>query len=540
MSSLLAALPILCLLVAMTSPWPRRLLPLPAHIALPATALLVYGLHRMGGFEGVEASAGPGPRQLHAAVIEGTLVALTPLSILCGAMLFFAILVRSGAMATLTDRLRRLNPDPVVQMVLVGWAFSALIEGLSGFGTPAALAAPILVGLGLPPLRVVAACLALNSVPVSFGAVGTPIWFGLRDTGLDAEALRAVGLRAAIVNGVAAFAIVPAALALVVPWRAVRARLGFVWGVVAATVVPSTAVAAVSVEFPSIVGGACGLAVGAWRARRQSTPAPRPADSRSLTRPAAPLVLVVVLLAVTRIEALGLKSLLNDDFPALMIPLGALGEASIGPNLVVGLREILGTERAWRMAILHVPFLLPFVAVALLSVVLFGLPASEARAACGQTLRRLLRPAIALVGAMVFVTLFVTGEDAAPATVLGQGLAGAAGPAWPLFAPLLGAVGAFFSGSNTVSNLTFAPVQAATAASLGIAPVAILALQTVGGSMGNMVCIHNIVSVAALVDLERDTDGSRRPPIPSVLALTIRPFTLYALIAAAAGAALLI
>lgn len=533
----------------MTSPWPRRLLPLPAPIALPATALLAYVLHRTGAFRAE--GGGIAPRELHAAAIEGALVALTPLSILFGAILFFATLTRSGAMATLTERLRRLSPDPVIQTLLVGWAFSALIEGLSGFGTPAALAAPILVGLGLPPLRVVAACLALNSVPVSFGAVGTPIWFGLRDAGLEPEGLQAVALRAAMINGIAAFAIVPAALALVNPWSAVRARLGFILAVVAATVVPSIAVATTSVEFPSIVGGACGLAVGAWLARREggardSSPAARATagaetvDAPTLLRSALPVVLVVLLLAATRIDAIGLKRLLTEELPGVSLSLGPLGEAVVAPNLVVELQGILGTQRSWRMALLQVPFLVPFVAVALLCVPLLGLRIGELGAACAEALRRLRTPAIALVGAMVFVTLFVAGGDAAPATILGRGLADAAGPAWPLVAPLLGALGAFFSGSNTVSNLTFAPVQAATAATLGIAPAALLALQTVGGSMGNMVCIHNVVSVAAIVDLARAADGSRRAPIPSVLALTIRPFALYALIAAAAGATLLL
>ena len=74
--------------------------------------------------------------------------------------------------------LGNINPNPVAQLMIIGWAFAFMIEGASGFGTPAAIAAPILMGLGFNPLKVAMLALVMNSVPVSFGAVGTPTWFG--------------------------------------------------------------------------------------------------------------------------------------------------------------------------------------------------------------------------------------------------------------------------------------------------------------------------------------------------------------------------
>ena len=104
----------------------------------------------------------------------------------------------------------------------------------------------------------------------------------------------------------------------------------------------------------------------------------------------------------------------------------------------------------------------------------------------------------------------------------------------PFFAPLLGALGAFFSGSNTVSNLTFAPIQAAIAGTLGLDGATVLALQSAGGAMGNMVCIHNIVAVGEVLGLS-ETRGADRGPgaVASVLRLTIGPLLVYAVIAAA-------
>ncbi len=126
------------------------------------------------------------------------------------------------------------------------------------------------------------------------------------------------------------------------------------------------------------------------------------------------------------------------------------------------------------------------------------------------------------------------GGEHSPVTQIGFALADATGRSWPFFAPLLGAVGAFFSGSNTVSNLTFAPIQAAIAGTLGLDRATVLALQSAGGAMGNMVCIHNIVAVGAVLGLSETRDAVRGPgAVASVLRLTIGPLAVYAVIAAA-------
>ena len=85
---------------------------------------------------------------------------------------------KTGAMNVLRRWLGNISPNPVAQLMIIGWAFAFMIEGASGFGTPAAIAAPLLVGLGFKPLQVAILTLIMNSVPVSFGAVGTPTWFG--------------------------------------------------------------------------------------------------------------------------------------------------------------------------------------------------------------------------------------------------------------------------------------------------------------------------------------------------------------------------
>jgi len=259
----------------------------------------------------------------------------------------------------------------------------------------------------------------------------------------------------------------------------------------------------------------------------------------SLFRATLPLLAVVVILAVTRIGELGIKALRTSEAGAASVAIGpvagsGLGEAWISPALVVGLKNILGTGTSWKMPLLYVPFILPFVVVTLLAVPVLRMSRVAVAAAWGETIKQLTRPAIALVGALVLVKMMMLGGTISPAMLMGHAMADAAGSAWPLFAPLLGALGSFFSGSNTVSNLTFAPVQAAAAGSLSLNLTTILALQTVGGSMGNMVCIHNIVAVAAVLGLKdrgprpMPSAADERPPmatggVASILRLTIGP-----------------
>jgi lactate permease len=562
MSVLVAVLPLAVLVVSMTVTSRRLRLPLPAEVALPIAALLAYLVQLP---RALAAESEPGAlMQVHARCVEGLLTSLTPLAIVAGAILLFTGLERSGAMARLTEWLRRLSPDRVVQAMLVGWSFSYLVEGLSGFGTPAALAAPVLVALGFPAIRAAAACLVMNTVPVVFGAVGTPIWFGLGEIGLTPAEQLAVGGRAALVQAIASPIVVISALLILMPWRDVRGRLVSVLLILAATAAGSLVAARFSTEFPSIVGGLCGLAASAIvarviGARHNAHPQAEPTTAHDtpglpLWRALTPLLLTIVLLAITRLEPVGIKPLLLADAPAVVLDLGFLGVLSISASLVVGLEKIFGTGIGWSMAVLYVPFIIPFVLAFAVSVPLLRMSRATAAGAMRGTASRLVKPAIALAGALVLVKLMTHGGEDAPARLIGDAMARAVGAVepglWPSVAPLLGALGSFFSGSATVSNLTFGPVQEAIAMTLGLDRLDVLAMQSIGAAMGNMVCIHNIVAVAAVLGLlagkrraqaESEAASASRDvrPVSAALRLTIGPMLLYALVSGVAAAILL-
>jgi lactate permease len=482
--------------------WMTKHTPMPSARALPLAALLVYGI-RLAWFD-------TGTQPVNAAVVAGLLVALTPILIVWGAIFFFRTMEHCGAMETIRNWLNHLSRNRVAQVVIIGWSFQFLIEGASGFGTPAALAAPLLVGLGFPPLRVAMACLILNSVPVSFGAVGTPTWFGFGQLGLSAQELRAVAWKTALIHSVAACVVPLFAFQLLVSWQEIRRNAVFIALAIAASVVPMFLLALVDDEFPAVAGGLLGLVFTVWLARRnvglaratetaaEAGPAP---TARAVIKALFPLWATVLVLLATRIPALGLRALLTNAVPVWDLSLGSLGHFAISPALVLTLHGILGTDTDWTHQLLYVPSLIPFVLIAAVSWRVFGAPAGTAGIVWRETATRMRNPIIVLLGALVFVRLLMVGGETSSVMLIGHTLAAVTGGWWQYLAAYLGAIGSFFAGSATISNLTFGPIQDTIAMRMGLDRSTLLALQSVGGAMGNMIAIHNIVAVCAVLGL---------------------------------------
>ena len=138
----------------------------PAKRALPAawliTAILSYVIWKMQILD------------VAAYTISGFLSAIDTLAVIFGAILIMNTLKQSGAMGVINRGFTTITDEPRIQLIIIGFMFGTFIEGAAGYGTPAALAAPLLISLGFPPLCAAMVALVLNSVPVNFGAVGLP------------------------------------------------------------------------------------------------------------------------------------------------------------------------------------------------------------------------------------------------------------------------------------------------------------------------------------------------------------------------------
>ena len=499
----------------------------PSYVALPLIGGLVYVL-QLFYFKNEFVL-------LNANIVSAIISVFTPISVIFGAVFFNHMMETSGAMNTLRQWLGNINPNPVAQLMIIGWAFAFMLEGASGFGTPVAIAAPILVGLGFKPMPVVMLALVMNSVPVSFGAVGTPTWYGFKtllDSGtINGDDVSKIGQITALIHLIAGFVIPVLALRFIVSWKEIKQNALFILISILSCTLPYFLIAQFNYEFPSLVGGAIGLFISVWVAGKEiglskveTQEEKQPIAANTLVKAFTPTLLLIVILVLTRIKQLPFKAMLNDATDWLHFSLGEMGDLKVTKGLIFSVENIFRTGVADSYKLLYTPSLIPFIVTVLISFFLFRLPKDKCKEIYLKSALQMQKPFLALVGAMIMVKLMMVGGEDSMTQVIGKGLANATQQYWVSFASYLGALGAFFSGSNTISNVTFGAVQYSVATATGLSVPLILALQSVGGAMGNMVCINNIIAGCSVLGIDK-AEGS-------ILKKTAVPMFVYGIIAA--------
>ncbi|NLC55992.1 MAG: L-lactate permease [Armatimonadetes bacterium] len=460
-----------------------------------------------------------------ASAIAALVTAFSILLIIFGAVLILKLLQTSGAVGGIAASLTGITRDRRVQALLIGWLLVTFVEGAAGFGTPAAVAAPLLLGLGFPPLVAVVIALLANSAPVSFGAVGTPILGGFAPlrgvvnlpAGVGFEAfLSGIGVYTALVHLLIGTFIPLLAVALMTRIGGGSFRDGLaVWPIAlfagAAYTLSSLVIAvAVGPELPALLGSLVAIPAVAfvvsrrWLCPRRSWEFPPrqewPPDwvgeiepgtgeeasaAMSAARAWLPYLLIGAFLLISRVPAFGIAPLLRAvswNWPQI---LGTPIEASLQP--------------------LYNPGILPFLAVALLLPRLFGIAPEQTRQAWRDTAHTLAPAAVALAFTLGMVRVMMdsglAGSGDSMILALAHAASAATGEHWVFLSPLVGVLGAFISGSATVSNILFGHFQYTTATGAGLAPTEVLALQAVGAAAGNMISIHNVVAACATVGI---------------------------------------
>ncbi|WP_312963783.1 L-lactate permease [Stutzerimonas nitrititolerans] len=493
-----------------------------------------------------------------ASTLQGLVITLGLLWIIFGAILLLNTLKHSGGITAIRAGFTTISPDRRIQAIIIAWLFGCFIEGASGFGTPAAIAAPLLVAVGFPAMAAVLMGMLVQSTPVSFGAVGTPIVVGV-NSGLDTATIGAqlvaqgsswdsflqqitssVAITHAIVGTV-----MPLVMAMMLTrffgkeksWKAGFEVLPFAIFAGLAFTLPYVATGIfLGPEFPSLLGGLIGLAIVTTAARfnflvpkntwdfadAKEWPAEwlgtvemkledLAARPMSAFRAWLPYVLVGLILVISRVFPE-----VSSALKSVSIAFGnILGEAGIGASIE--------------------PLFLPggiLVAVVMITFFLHGMRASELKAAVKESSSVLLSAGFVLLFTVPMVRILinsgVNGADlASMPIVMARYVADSVGGIYPLVAPSVGALGAFLAGSNTVSNMMFSQFQFGVAQSLGISGAMVVAIQAVGAAAGNMVAIHNVVAASATVGL-LGREGS-------TLRKTVWPTLYYVLFTGAIG-----
>ena len=471
--------------------------------------------------------------QVAAASVRGLIIAAELLYIIFGAILLLNTLEQSGAMRRIRTSFDDITRDRRIQVIIIAWLFGSFVEGSAGFGTPAAVVVPMLVGLGFPALAAVLAGIIIQSTPVSFGALGTPILVGV-NTGLSADEsvrhfastagysdwtqfLAMIGIKVAGIHAVVG-TLIPLFVVTTMT-RLFGKNRSFAEGLAVyrfalfaalAMIIPYLIVAwLLGPEFPSILGGMIGLLIVVpaakrgwfmprdgipWEFRERETWMPE-WNGRGQHLPVSagrelglftswlPYLLIAALLVVTRLPQLPVKSLIT--------------------SVAIPFENVLGTSISYRSTPLFLPGTV-FIVVSLATYWLHRMDTKAYAFAWRRSGQTILFASIALIFTVPMVQVFInsgggqSGHAEMP-IALAAGVEMLTGSAWPFVSPFVGGVGAAVAGSNTVSNMMFSLFQFDVGQRIGVDPTWIVALQAVGGAAGNTICVHNVVAASAVV-----------------------------------------
>ncbi len=495
MTALLALLPILLIVALMIGlSWSAARAGIAGLVVALPVALFAFD------YRGPEAAPNL-PLALLGLFAEAGFTAATILWIVFPALWIHELQLRTEATETIRKSLTRLSVDPRLTALLIAWFFALFAEGAAGFGTPVALAAPILVGLGFPPIQAVSLALVGHAVGVSFGAVGTPVMAQLATSDLTPTALAGA---TALLHAVLGWTMALTLHRIVVKGEngnAAAATAGWPWPLLASVtfLLPYALIAwAIGPELPTLGAALLGGAAFAWFVHRREEAVGEHhddlPDARRIVMAALPYLVLLALIVVTRLipplqellsEIRLAWSLFDDGFSGSFQPLYHPGTMLFSGLLIGGMvrRDSLGDF------------------------------AATAKAAAG----RLPAVIIALLAMLTIARLMV---HAGLIEALAEAAAATTGVAWPLFAPATGALGTFVTGSATASNILLTDFQLATASALALPALWMAAAQGFGAAVGNIICPHNIVAGNATVGL-----AGREGP---VLRLMLGPALLYA------------
>lgn len=535
LQSFLAVLPILTAAVLMVGfRWPaKRAMPI-CYVVAVVIAIAFWKV---------------GTVRVVASTIQGLFLTVNILYIIFGAILLLNTLKHSGAITAIRSGFTDISPDRRVQVVLIAWLFGAFIEGSSGFGTPAAIAAPLMVAVGFPAMAAVMIGMMIQSTPVTFGAVGTPILIGVKG-GLEspeltaqlaqvgmtfADYLQLITAQSAILHAICG-TFIPIFMVIMMTrffgrnksWTEGLSILPFaLLGGLAFTIPYVLTGVFLGPEFPSLIGALVGMAIMSFCAVKgflvpkdvwdfppreewdkgwisdmeislESLTTKKPMN---LVLAWIPYVLVAAVLVLTRLRQL---------------PLGAWLS-----SIAIKWKDIFGTGITGSSEPLYLPGAM-LIFVVIVTFFLHRMTAKELGAAVKESSKILLGAGFVLIFTIPMVRVYINsginaGGYASMPLAMAQWVASNVGDVWPFFAPFIGALGAFIAGSNTVSNLMFSLFQHGVAQNLLIAGSLVVSLQAVGAAAGNMFCIHNVVAASATVGLlGQEGITLRRTIIPTV------------------------
>lgn len=435
---LLALLPIIWLIVALS------ILKLPAWKATSVAAI--------GSFIVAITYFQADPMIMLSGALEGAALAIWPILLVITAAIFvYNLVVHTKAMETIKTMLSSVTSDMRVLALLLAWGFGAFMEGMAGFGTAVAIPAAMMVAVGFDPLKSIIACLVANSVPTTYGSIGIPTTTLASLTGLDPVHLGTfIAVQLFLLNIIAPFFVVMiigggvkalkgvflvtllSGLALAIPEVIINKLLGPELSVISASI----AIMAV------IILCAKFLPPNDPAYQVKQADAPKVSGSEGLIA-AVPFILIFVLLLLT-----------SKLFPAINGPL-----VSIKTSVPIYQGE---GAKPYTFVWIATPGIMIFIA-GILGGFIQKASAGEIFGTLGSTVKNLKFTYLTIITVVMTAKLMTY---SGMTIEIANALVAATGTMYPAFSPIVGALGAFLTGSGTNANVLFGPLQIASAQSL--------------------------------------------------------------------------
>jgi lactate permease len=430
---------------------------------------------------------------------HGAMYGLFPICwIIIPAVFLFNITVKSGQFEIIKYFMASVTSDRRIQALLIAFSFGSFLEGTAGFGTPVAITAAMLVGLGFNPLYAAGICLIANTAPVAFGSIGIPITVASQFTKIPEMAIsQMVGRTLPL-------------LSLVLPFYLVALMAGFKK---AMEVLPAILVSGISFAFfqwltsnylgpmlPDIIAGLASIICllvflkfwkpkTIWRFKEEPAPVIHVSNTHStgqIIRALSPFLMLTAIILAWGLQPV--KDLLNS------IGLLSFNIPGLHDEIVLGDGSVL--HQNFKLNYLSTPGTAILI-TALLSFPLVGMRFSEGVKIFIDTIKQ-LRFAILTIAAVMGFAYMV--NNSGISNTLAAALANT-GILFPFFAPFLGWLGVFITGSDTSSNALFGKLQSTTATSIGVDPVVTVSANVSGGVVGKMISPQSIAVAAAAGNL---------------------------------------
>ncbi len=445
-----------------------------------------------------------------ASIVYGAAFGLFPIGwIVIASLILYRVTLETGKFEIIKDSIGALSDDRRLQAVLIGFAFGAFIEGAAGFGTPVAVAAAMLTGLGFSPFYAAFICLVANTAPVAFGSLGIPVvtLAGANISGLPLDALSAMTGRfcALIALIIPAYMVIimsgfKRSLEVLPPVMACAITFAGVLFGVTNYIGPEVAVILASIAALVVMV----LAMKIWKPKQVfrlegdiavSTEGHKHTAGEVLSA-WSPYALLVVFVLAWRYGPI--ETTLNSLSVSIQVP-GLHNLITRMPPIVAEASPYAASYNfQWLSAAGTSCFLAAFVASLLL-----GMSIGNFFGVCGKVLKQLSLPLLTIASVLGLAFLM---NYAGMTSTLGLAFA-ATGTLFPFFSAMLGWIGVFLTGSDTSSNALFGNLQVVTANALGLNPVLTASTNAATGVMGKMISLQSIAVAVAATGMASSEEG---------------------------------